>query len=190
MPLDLKPGEPAAFLCAVLARGADAVDEAVAALAARFGEVRARSPVWAFDMSGYYEAEMGPGLAKGLVWLGDPVDPERLAGRKRQSLAFERERAVEGAGGDLRRTVNVDPGLLSEESLVLATTKASGHRVAIATGLWAEVTLRFERGEYRPLPWTYPDYRQPEVGEFLLEVRRRLRELRRARDSSPTGGAP
>ena len=190
MPLDLKPGEPAAFLCAVLARGADAVDEAVAALAARFGEVRARSPVWAFDMSGYYEAEMGPGLAKGLAWLGDPVDPERLAGRKRQSLAFEGERAVEGAGGELRRTVNVDPGLLSEESLVLATTKASGHRVAIGAGLWAEVTLRFERGEYRPLPWTYPDYRQPEVGEFLLEVRRRLRELRRARGGGATGGAP
>ena len=190
MPLDLTPGEPAAFLCAVMARGAEAVDEAVAALAARFGAVQARSPVWAFDMSGYYEAEMGPGLAKGLVWLGDPIDPERLAGRKRQSLAFEREGAVEGAGGDLRRTVNVDPGLLSEESLVLATTKASGHRVAIGAGLWAEVTLRFERGEYRPLPWTYPDYRQPEVGEFLLEVRRRLRELRRTRGAAVTGGAP
>lgn len=190
MPLDLKPGEPAAFLCAVMARGAEAVDEAVAALASRFGGVRGRSPTWAFDMSGYYEAEMGPGLAKGLVWLGDPIDPEKLAGRKRQSLAFERERAVEGAGGDLRRAVNVDPGLLSEESLVLATTKASGHRVAIGAGLWAEVTLRFERGEYRPLPWTYPDYQQPEVGEFLLGVRRRLRERRRGRGSGATGGAP
>ncbi len=99
MPLNLQPGEPAAFLCAVMARGADGVDKAVADLSARFGEVRARSPVWAFDMSGYYEDEMGPGLAKGLVWLGDPIDPERLAGRKRQTLAFERERAVEGAGG-------------------------------------------------------------------------------------------
>lgn len=178
MPLDLQPGEPAAFLCAVMARGADAVDAAVADLAARFGAVQARSPTWAFDMSGYYEAEMGPGLAKGLVWLGDPIDPERLAGRKRQTLAFERERAV----GELQRTVNVDPGLLSEESLVLATTKASGHRVAIAAGLWAEVTLRFERGEYRPLPWTYPDYRGAEVGRFLLGVRRRLRELRRVRE--------
>ena len=184
MPLDLHPGEPAAFLCAVMAGGADAVDEAVGALAARFGAVRARSPTWPFDVSGYYEAEMGPGLAKGLVWLGDPIDPERLAGRKRQTLAFERERAMEGAGGELRRTVNVDPGLLSEDSLVLATTKASGHRVAIGAGLWAEVTLRFERGEYRPLPWTYPDYRGPEVGEFLLEVRRRLRELRRGRGAA------
>ena len=180
MPLNLQPGEPAAFLCAVMARGAEGVDAAVGALSARFGPVRARSPTWAFDMSGYYEAEMGPGLAKALVWLGDPIDPERLAGRKRQTLAFERERAVEGAGGDLRRSVNVDPGLLSEDSLVLATTKASGHRVAIATGLWAEVTLRFERGEYRPLPWTYPDYRGPEVREFLLGLRSRLRELRRA----------
>lgn len=189
MPLDLKPGEPAAFLCAVMARGAEAVDEAVAALAARFGAVGARSRTWAFDMSGYYEAEMGPGLAKGLAWLGDPIDPERLAGRKRQTLAFERERAVEGAGGDLRRTVNVDPGLLSEESLVLATTKARGHRVAIGAGLWAEVTLRFERGEYRPLPWTYPDYRGPEVEEFLVEVRRRLRELR-GRGRGATGGGP
>ena len=186
----MQPGEPAAFLCAVMARGADAVDTAVAQLALQFGAVQARSRTWAFDMSAYYEAEMGPGLAKGLVWLGDPIDPERLAGRKRQMLTFEGERAVEGPGGELRRTVNVDPGLLSEEGLVLATSKARGHRVAIAAGLWAEVTLLFEGGEYRPLPWTYPDYRGPEVREFLVEVRGRLRELRRGRGSAATGGAP
>lgn len=173
MPLVLQSAAPAAFLCAVLAPGAAAVDAAVERLAERFGPVRARSPVFAFDMTTYYEAEMGSGLAKGLAWLGDLLDPADLAARKGATMAFERAGARPGAGG-LRRAVNVDPGLLSPHSLVLATSKASGHRVCIGPGLWAQVTLLFERGAYQPLPWTYADYRRDDVGRFLLAVRKEL----------------
>ncbi len=169
MPLDLVTDEPVAFLCAVMASGPEAVQQAFDDLAGEFGEIRARSPLFDFDMTDYYEAEMGPGLCKSLAWFGPAVAPAELSARKQATITFERDRAQQD-----RRTVNVDPGLLSTNSLVLATTKARGHRICIAPGLWAEVTLMFEKGAYRPQPWTYRDYQRQDVGAFLLDVRRQL----------------
>ena len=71
-------------------------------------------------------------------------------------------------------------GLVSVESLVLATTKHAGHRIAIGSGIYAEVTLLFERGRYAPLPWTYADYRTEEVQSFLLAIRGELLARRSA----------
>ncbi len=191
MPLDLLPDEPVAFLVAVMAPGSDAAHATIDALAAEFGGVQRRGPVYDFDMTDYYEAEMGPALSKALAWLGPPVAPAELAARKQATIAFERHRARQG-----RRTVNVDPGLLSINSLVLATTKVSGHRICIGPGLWAEVTLLFEKGAYRAQPWTYRDYQRQDVQSFLLDVRAELRRsparsggIGRA-GGDPTGGAP
>ena len=185
MPLDLLTDEPVAFLVAAMAPGVDAVNEAIDALAVEFGDVRRRGPVYDFDMTDYYEAEMGASLTKALAWLGPPIAPAELAARKEATIAFERARARQG-----RRTINVDPGLLSINSLVLATTKASGHRICIAPGLWAEVTLLFQQGAYRAQPWTYLDYQREDVGRFLLEVRADLRRPAKPAKSSPTGGDP
>lgn len=169
--MDLTADEPAAFVCAIMAAEADAMGEIVQALACEFGDVRLQGPSFAFDMTNYYQAEMGPDLIKTLVYLGPSVAPAQLAARKATTMAMERSRARQG-----RRTVNIDPGLVSPNSLVLATTKASGHRICIAPGLWAEVTLLFEKGQYRALPWTYRDYQRQDVGQFLLQVRGQLRD--------------
>jgi hypothetical protein len=45
--------------------------------------------------------------------------------------------------------------------------------------VFAELTLLFSHGRYRPLSWTYPDYRLDLVSGFLRKVRGRyLRQLR------------
>ena len=41
-------------------------------------------------------------------------------------------------------------------------------------GIYADLTLVFQKGGYRPLPWTYPDYRQGELLELLGGSRRKL----------------
>ena len=57
------------------------------------------------------------------------------------------------------RKVNLDPGLLSLPRFVLATTKDNAHRIPLEGGIYAEITLLFGKGTFRPLPWTYPDFR-------------------------------
>ena len=165
MPIDLQPSTPVALVCAVLADSTETLVAAKERLAECFGPLRAESAIYDFDFTSYYEA-MGAGLCKQLVCFAERIDPAELAAVKAQTMALERAMSR----GQCRRA-NIDPGLLSIESLVLATTKYSGHRVCIAPQLYAEVTLLYQRGRYRPLEWTYPDYQGDTVQRFLLDVR-------------------
>jgi hypothetical protein len=178
MPIDLRPAAPVALLCAVMADSEETLSAARERLAAGLGPIRAASAVYPFDFTSYYQKEMGQGLIKQLFCLAEPVDPSELPQTKLRAMALEREMSrVQGA--QVLRRANLDPGLLSTESLVLATTKHSGHRICIAPGLYAEVTLLFQRGKYRPFEWTYPDYRTDLVQEFLQETRAWLMAQRR-----------
>jgi hypothetical protein len=144
-----------------------------------FGPITGRSPTYPFDFSAYYREEMGDGLVKQLFRVGKPVDPASLYHTKKKTMEIERELAEE-KHGKLCRRANIDPGLVSIESLVLATTKYSGHRICIGPGLFAETTLLFQKGKCRPQEWTYPDYQTPVVQAFLLKIRATLLQNRRA----------
>ncbi len=177
MPIDLQPSTPVALVCAILADSSDAFADAKIGLLEYFGLPHAASETYDFDFTSYYEAEMGTGLRKQLVCFTQQIDPAELATCKRQTI--ELEKALGRArGGTLRRRANIDPGLLSTESLVLATTKPAGHRVCIAPQLYAEVTLLYQQGCYQPLEWTYPDYRTDAMQRFLLYMRSWLLRVR------------
>ena len=173
MPIDLQPSTPVALVCAILADSADTFADAKIGLAECFGSLHAASETYDFDFTSYYEAEMGAGLSKQLVCFAERIDPAELAAIKAQTMALERAMSR----GKCRRA-NIDPGLLSIESLVLATTKCAGHRVCIAPQLYAEVTLLYQRGCYQPLEWTYPDYRSDAMQRFLLDMRSWLLRVR------------
>ncbi len=174
MPLNLQAETPVAFVCGVMAHSEPAVLDACAQLEDVFGEVTDRSEIYDFDaFSAYYRAEMGGGLHKCFACFGERVKPSSLAARKLDAIKAEQD-AARGVEGNWQRTINLDPGLLSPNSLVLATTKASGHRISIAPSLYAEVTLLFEKGEYRPLPWSYRDVQSAPVQKLLLRLRQRL----------------
>ena len=175
MPVDLQPTPQAAVLCAVLAAGSDDIDTAVRQLEPLLGPERERSEEYDFDYTAYYDREMGSGLVKQLVWFEHLAPLDKLAEIKRGTIRLERELAIRRSGGaegdELRRTVNIDPGLVTGQGLNLATTKFSGHRICIAPGLYAETTLLFQHGSCTPFEWTYGDYRAVAVMAFLLKVR-------------------
>lgn len=177
MPIKLQPAAPAALVCAVLAAKEKDLRQAQEQLTRPFGPVRARGPVYAFAYSQYYEKEMGTGLFKQILCFERPVDPADLPRAKHETIALEKKTARQESGR-LYRSVNIDPGLLTAESLVLATTKHTAHRIAIAPGLYAELTLLYRKGAYRPFDWTYLDYQSAEMQEFLQSLRPWLLTLR------------
>ena len=177
MPIDLQPSTPVALVCAVLADSSGTLTDAKVGLTECFGSLHATSATYDFDFTSYYEAEMGAGLRKQLVCFAERIDPAELAACKHQTIELEKALG-RATGGTLRRRANIDPGLLSIESLVLATTKYAGHRVCIAPQLYAEVTLLYQRGGYQPLEWTYPDYRSDAAQRFLLDMRSWLLRVR------------
>src|SRR3954468_3530701 len=147
-----------------------------------YGPVALASPEYAFDQTRYYEASMGPGLGKQLWAFERLIAADRLPDVKLATNALERQLADSGAYAEAR-PVNLDPGYLVLGKFVLATTKDQAHRLYLQGGIFAEVTLHFQAGAFRPWPWTYAEYRLEEVIAFLGQAR----ELyRRALADRPT----
>ncbi len=177
---------PVSLICAIL-RADPQLDDAVdTRLEAAFGSIVMRSPCQPFADTAYYEPEMGTGLGRRLVVFGAPFDPGALAAAKRTTIAIEDAFRRPAGGG---RRVNRDPGYLTPAKLVLATTKDFSHRVYLADGIYAEVTLQFGRGGAVAQPWTYPDFRSGRYDAFLLAARQRRMELDRALQPGTGGGA-
>ncbi len=94
-----------------------------------------------------------PALLRYFILFEPLLDRDKLAAVKVASNGIEA-----AASSDGKRRVNVDPGYIALEHLVLGTTKGFAHRIYIGGGIFADLTLIYENGSYRPLKWTYPDY--------------------------------
>ncbi|HMP01840.1 MAG TPA: DUF4416 family protein [Gemmatales bacterium] len=163
--------EPQVLVVALFSRHEAALAEGRDHLVAAFGPFALVSPTFAFNHTDYYTTTMGTGLQKQLVAHERLVPMDSLAGLKRQTIAIEE--AVRAAGRYAEpRPLNLDPGLLGLGKFCLATTKDQAHRIYLRAGIFAEVTLNFRDKAYHPNPWTYRDYREPFVLEFLGQVRR------------------
>jgi len=133
----------------------------------RFGPMDMISREYTFDKTDYYTEEMGSPLFRYFVSFETLVPPETLPEIKLISNDIESEFLNEHRG----RKVNVDPGILTLQNIVLATTKNYAHRIYLGKGIYGDLTLMFQKGQYSNLPWTYPDYRDEETRLFFRNVR-------------------
>jgi hypothetical protein len=124
------------------------------------------SPALPFGYTRYYDREMGGPILRFFVSCRELLDPAGLAAAKLRSNALEEEFRRPAL-----RPVNLDPGLLSLARFVLASTKPAAHRVPLSGGIYAEVELLYEHGGFRPVEWTYPDYRSREYLDILEHIR-------------------
>ena len=155
-----------------------------AAVEERLGPIDYVSPLLPFDFTHYYEAEMGPRLSRAFLSVEPLVDPALLASFKDTTNGIEELFAVAG-----RRRVNLDPGMLSQSRFVLASTKDSSHRVPVGHGIFAEITLVYEHGRFRPVEWTYPDYASEPYRDILGGIRARYAAELRSSTQAPRNGA-
>ena len=149
-------------------------------LKAAFGDVDMVSPWFSFNYTEYYKAEMGHPLHRRMLVFKELIAQEALAQVKLVTNELENRYTQNG-----RRRVNIDPGYLLYERFVLATGKNYTHRIYIGDQIYADLTLIYQQGQYRPLPWTYPDYADSVMRSFLLTVRSKYGvDLKRLSDNS------
>jgi len=169
----LKEPEPAKLIVGILAANTGCLDAAIKAVSARLGKTDLISDVWPFDQTDYYKEQTGSHILRQFVSIECLIDPSDLAKVKHQTNHLEQELAQKLAL-PLSRPVNLDPGIIEPSKLVLASTKNYSHRIYIGEKIYAEVTLVFDSGAWRALPYTYPDYRQQHYLDFFDRVRTRL----------------
>ncbi len=144
----------------------------VSQLKERFGEILGSGPVYKVsDFTDYYEEEFSLDLQKQMFVFRESRTLENFHEVKVWTNGLE---ISTGVKHNKSRSVNIDPGYLEPSKLVLYSTKNFSHRVHVGKGIFAEVTIIYEHGKFKFLPWTYPDYSWERNIEFLLKMRREI----------------
>ena len=171
----VRPIVPVLLVTAIFSRQETHLGWARDRLSTAYGPLALVGTPYCFNQTRYYEQTMGTDLLKQLVAFERLVQPDCLPVVKNYTNGLEEQLAAAGSHAE-PRPLNIDPGILSLGKFQLATTKDQAHRIYLGTGIFAEVTLRFEAGQWQPWPWTYADYRQECVLDFLAQARDYYRE--------------
>jgi hypothetical protein len=136
----------------------------------KFGEVWIKSPVFEFDFTDYYKSEMGSDLRKVFLGFKKSINPDTLVEIKKFTNMLEEKRGS-SESGRVKRRINIDPGYLDNNKVVLASTKYRSQRIYLNNGIYAEVSLLFKKGRCEPLPWTYPDLKTKLACSFFIKFK-------------------
>jgi hypothetical protein len=132
-----------------------------------------------FDVTGYYDDEMGSPQIRQIVTFETLYDPTLLVSMKLRCNELEKELICAG-----KRVVNLDAGYLDHNKVVLASAKEAGQKVYIDKGIYADLAGRYKSGKYQPFEWSFPDFRDGRYDQELCEIRAiYLRQLKGWRKS-------
>ncbi|QGY40706.1 DUF4416 family protein [Pseudodesulfovibrio cashew] len=162
-----KTPDPGLLLISILCADWDACwPELLEELEERFGTADHVSEPFAFDETNYYDRELGTPITRRLVAFEDLRPLDELADIKLFTNSLEARRARSG-----NRLFNLDPGFLTVERLVLATGKNFSHRIYLKDGIWADLTLVWQKKQWTVFPWTFPDYAGEDMKSRLTKLR-------------------
>ncbi len=135
-------------------------------LTRRFGAIDYESKTIAFTYSNYYKSELGSGLKRKFISFKKLILPQNLPRIKITANIIEKKLSKAGM-----RSVNIDPGYIDMAKLILASTKDYKHRIYLNNGVYAEITLFYQKETFRPWEWTYPDYKSADYIEIFNRIR-------------------
>lgn len=162
--------EDVKLIASLFSSQANLIDRVILEMEGLFGPTDWISPAFFFDRTKYYEKEMGWPLHRRFISFKTLVRPQDIVEIKLKTNALEIKESQSG-----KREINIDPGYVALERLVLATGKNYTHRIYLSKGIYADLTLIFQRGSFSPLAWTYKDYGDPESIDYFNGVRERYK---------------
>jgi len=161
-----EPVENVKLLVALLYQQESALVEAQQRMEGHWGPIDFSGPSHSFDMTDYYESEMGPNLQRRLLSFQHLVPPESLREAKLTANAIE-----DAMTRQQGRRVNLDVGYLDHNKIVLGSVKSAGHKIHLGQGIYADLVARYGHGRYQPFEWTFPDFRDGRYDDELQRIR-------------------
>lgn len=161
------------LFCGILYREESIFENVMEKLVKKIDEIDLSAGPFPFTFTDYYYKEMGDNLKRKFVSFKNLVSPEDTYIWKHITNNIEDEFYTDS---EFPRRVNLDPGYINLSHVVLFSTKDFYHRIYLGKGIFAEVTLYYEKGRYIFLPWTYPDYKTQEYLEFFTRIRNIYKE--------------
>ncbi len=158
---------PVKFFAALLFNDQDVAAQTLPCLETVFGPLDFTSSDTPFDVTDYYTPEMGSPLFRRLVSFYPLKLPDFLVEAKHAGMAIEREFST----SEGKRTVNIDAGYMDFDKVVLASTKKGPYKIYMTKGIWADMTLHYEKGAFLPFSWSFADFKDGRYEKALLRVR-------------------
>ncbi|HOP85755.1 MAG TPA: DUF4416 family protein [Syntrophorhabdaceae bacterium] len=155
---NIKQPKPVALFASIIYKNEGILTEVLKTLEEKIGIIEDRTHIMAFNHTDYYEREMGSGLNRIFILFNNLIERESLVNIKLKTNEIEKYFSIKE-----KRHVNIDPGYVSLENIVLATTKNYTHRIYLGSGIYGDLTLIYKKGTYNPLEWTYPDYASNDI---------------------------
>ncbi|NOY52616.1 MAG: DUF4416 family protein [Deltaproteobacteria bacterium] len=163
------PG-PVMLFAGMLSGDPGLMDDVEKNLAEKYGGIHYRSEDLPWNYTTYYRKELGEGIRRRFIFFRDLIVPDEIVGIKLETNRIE-GRYLRDEGGEPLRRINLDPGYLDPAKVVLVSTKDFSHRIYLGSGIYGELTLTNIGGVFRPLPYTYPDYRAEETLRIFNSIR-------------------
>jgi len=179
----LKP-PPGRLIFSVIYSSLDALADGLKALERKFGRVQFETVEIACSDQDTYREEMGDGLQRRLFSFEKLYSRDALPDIK--GICHKIEPMFADTVGDfIFRSVNIDPGILTPENLVMASHREYNNRLYLRDGVYAQIELIWANHQFCRLPWTNPDFCEGEAVEFFLRVRESFEMFKESRDSQP-----
>ena len=172
----MKPKNPDSvkLFCGILYSDLNFLDKSFELLKDHFGKIDYKSQQFDFQISDYYIPEMGSPIFRMFISFEKLILPNEIARIKIVTNDIEDQLAIEG-----KRKINLDSGYMDYDKVVLASAKYNGQKTYLEYGIWADLTLHYEKGEFVPYPWSFPDFKQGVYDQVFLEIRQRFKKQRK-----------
>lgn len=172
--------QPVGLVMGVIYGTGAALAQLEARLAEEFGEIDARSDVFDFDVTEYYQGEMGPGLKRRFYGFKNLIDPGDIVDIKLAAIKIEEDMSREG-----KRSVNLDPGYMDFNKVILVSAKFLAQKIYLTKGVYADPTIYYDKG-WKVYDWAFPDFRSGRYNDFFSDVRKSYKtKLRNMGDAAP-----
>jgi len=166
--------QPVKLICGVLYSDSRALNRAISQLESAYGSLDYQSPEFKFDLTDYYVPEMGSPINRLFLSFQNLIHPKDIARIKIETNRIESDISISG-----NRKVNLDPGYMDYDKVVLASGKYNGQKIYLDHGIWADLTLHYTKRHFDPYPWSFPDFKKGLYNDVFLEIRRLYKKQRK-----------
>jgi hypothetical protein len=162
-----KQADVVKLIVSIFSAESEILQKTVETMGEQYGKMDFISSLLPFHFTRYYADEIGLLLVRRFASFERLIRPESLPSIKLFTNKVERQTMING-----QRTVNIDPGYVSQAHLILATGKGYTHRPYLHDGIYADLTLIYQDRTFKPLPWTYPDYAEKKCLDMFNKIRK------------------
>ena len=165
----------------VFSKYQELINECKRVLEKKFGVIGKESPLFNFNETQFYEKEMGSDLKLQIFGFEKLISPIKLANIKVTTNNLEKKlhkfaKKHLNIDENITRSINLDPGYITPNKFVLATTKDASHRIYLKKGIFAEATLSYMHKAWKEHSYTYLNYKNKDYQNFLTILRDYLKK--------------